>query len=80
MRACLLMAELEEAEHGEVDELVRVAEVVVDGVLRHGGFVGDGAVIDSQFNTVDVAIVVKTDLLTEKYVRHYERTAKEAGP
>ena len=38
-----------------------------------GGFVGDGAVIDSQFNTVDVAIVVKTDLVTERYSRHYAR-------
>ena len=53
---------------------------LIKGYLRLGGFVGDGAVIDSQFNTVDVAIVVKTDLLTDKYVRHYERTAKEAGP
>ena len=50
---------------------------LIKGYLRLGGFVGDGAVIDTQFNTVDVAIVVKTDLLTEKYVRHYERTAKD---
>ena len=45
-----------------------------------GTRIGDGAVIDHQFNTTDVCIVVKTDLVTEKYVRHYERTAKEAGP
>ena len=53
---------------------------LIKGYLRLGGFVGDGAVIDPQFNTVDVAIVVKTDLLTNKYVRHYERTAKDADP
>ena len=53
---------------------------LIKGYLRLGGFVGDGAVIDTQFNTVDVAIVVKTDLLTNKYVRHYERTAKETSP
>ena len=46
---------------------------LVKGYLRLGGFVGDGAVIDAQFNTTDVAIVVKTDLVTEKYYRHYER-------
>lgn len=46
---------------------------LVKGYLRLGGFVGDGAVIDRQFNTVDVCIVVKTDLITEKYFRHYER-------
>ena len=34
---------------------------LVKGYLRLGGFVGDGAVIDHQFNTTDVAIVVKTE-------------------
>jgi putative hemolysin len=46
---------------------------LIKGYLRLGGFVGDGAVIDQQFNTTDVFIVVKTDLVTEKYIRHYER-------
>lgn len=50
---------------------------LIKGYLRLGGFVGDGAVIDHQFNTTDVCIVVKTDLVTEKYSRHYERTARE---
>jgi putative hemolysin len=50
---------------------------LVKGYLRLGGFVGDGAVVDHQFNTTDVCIVVKTDLVTEKYYRHYERQAKE---
>jgi putative hemolysin len=48
---------------------------LIKGYLRLGGFVGDGAVIDHQFNTTDVCVVVKTDLVTEKYYRHYERTA-----
>jgi putative hemolysin len=51
---------------------------LIKGYLRLGGFVGDGAVIDSQFNTVDVAIVVRTDLVTEKYFKHYERTARDS--
>jgi L-ornithine Nalpha-acyltransferase len=51
---------------------------LIKGYLRVGGFVGDGAVIDEQFNTTDVCIVVKTELVTEKYLRHYERKSKEA--
>jgi L-ornithine Nalpha-acyltransferase len=51
---------------------------LIKGYLRLGGFVGDGAVIDDQFNTTDVSIVVKTDLVTERYYRHYERQAREA--
>jgi putative hemolysin len=46
---------------------------LIKGYLRLGGFVGDGAVIDRQFNTTDVFIIVKTELVTEKYIRHYER-------
>ena len=51
---------------------------LIKGYLRLGGFIGDGAVIDAQFNTTDVAVVVKTDLVTDKYSRHYERQLREA--
>ena len=51
---------------------------LIKGYLRLGGFVGDGAVIDRQFNTTDVAVVVKTDLVTDKYYRHYERQMRDA--
>jgi len=50
---------------------------LIKGYLRLGGFVGDGAVIDRPFNTIDVSIVVKTDLVTGRYYRHYERRARE---
>lgn len=50
---------------------------LIKGYLRLGGFVGDGAVIDNQFNTTDVAVVVKSDLITAKYYRHYERQSRE---
>jgi putative hemolysin len=51
---------------------------LIKGYLRLGGFVGDGAVIDHAFNTTDVAVVVKTDLVTDKYYRHYERQLRDA--
>ena len=51
---------------------------LIKGYLRLGGFVGDGAVIDAGFNTTDVAVVVKTDLVTDKYYRHYERQLRDA--
>lgn len=64
----------------EVDTHKAVAELppLVKGYLRLGGFVGDGAVIDHQFNTTDVCIVVKTDLVTAKYFKHYERDRSAA--
>lgn len=46
---------------------------LIKGYLRLGGFVGDGAVIDTQFNTVDVCIIVKTGMVSNRYKKHYER-------
>jgi putative hemolysin len=44
---------------------------LIKGYIRVGGFVGDGAVVDEQFNTTDICIIVKTDLMTRRYRRHY---------
>ena len=60
------------------ERTLSVLPPLIKGYLRLGGFVGDGAVIDHQFNTTDVCVVVKTDLVAEKYSRHYERQAKES--
>ena len=71
---------MDRLEPGGVDVRAALAELppLVKGYLRLGGFVGDGAVLDLQFNTTDVCVVVKTDLVTDKYYRHYER--KLGGP
>lgn len=52
---------------------------LLKGYLRVGGFIGDGAVVDHQFNTTDVCIIVKTDLIAERYTRHYD-IGTEAAP
>ncbi|MHA1151292.1 MAG: GNAT family N-acetyltransferase [Alphaproteobacteria bacterium] len=46
---------------------------LIKGYLRLGGFVGEGAVVDHDFGTTDVCVVVKTDWVTDRYLRHYER-------
>ncbi|BAK84379.1 GNAT family N-acetyltransferase [Komagataeibacter medellinensis] len=51
---------------------------LIKGYLRLGGYIGDGAVIDEQFNTIDVAVLVKSELLADKYYRHYERRLRDA--
>jgi len=45
---------------------------LIKGYLRVGCYVGEGAVVDEQFQTTDVCIVVKTDSVSEKYRQHYE--------
>lgn len=64
---------------GEIDQKRALSELppLVKGYLRLGGFVGDGAVVDHQFNTTDVCVVVKTDQVNDKYYRHYGRDAPD---
>lgn len=53
---------------------------IIKGYLRIGGTIGDGAVIDEQFNTTDVCVVMQTGLLTDRYRNHYERKMQRAMP
>lgn len=57
----------------DVKEAPKALPPLIKGYLRLGGFVGEGAVVDKDFDTTDVCIVVKTDLVTERYYRHYAR-------
>ena len=44
---------------------------LIKGYLRLGGYVGEGAVIDHEFGTTDVCIIVNVVALARKYSRHY---------
>ncbi len=57
----------------QIDERAALKEVpaLIKGYLRLGGTIGDGAVLDHDFNTTDVSIVVQTELLTDKYYHRY---------
>jgi putative hemolysin len=71
--------EMRQLDREEIDPKRALSSLppLIKGYLRLGGFVGDGAVIDAQFNTTDVAVVVKTDMVTESYYRHYERRVRD---
>ena len=57
----------------EIDVQAALSDMppLIKGYLRVGGYVGEGAVIDRQFNTTDVCVIVKTDRITDKYDRRY---------
>jgi L-ornithine Nalpha-acyltransferase len=44
---------------------------LIKGYLRLGAFVGDGAVIDHQFGTTDVLIVLPVEKIDPRYFDHY---------
>ncbi len=52
---------------------------MIKAYVRAGCAVGDGAVIDRQFGTVDVCIVLTTDRLTRRFRHRYEGGAGEAA-
>jgi putative hemolysin len=60
----------------DVQAVVNDLPPLIKGYLRVGGYVGDGAVVDHQFNTTDVCVIVKTDELPAKY---HKGTFDQAG-
>lgn len=46
---------------------------LIKGYIRLGAFIGDGAVIDYDFNTTDVCIVLPTEKIASRYKLHYDR-------
>ncbi len=47
---------------------------LIKGYLRLGALIGEGAVVDHEFGTTDVCIIVVTDRITDKYFNHYIRS------
>lgn len=43
------------------------------GYLRLGCYVGDGAVVDHQFGTTDVFILLPVGRIAGRYLNHFER-------
>ena len=56
-----------------VDERHALREMppLIKGYLRVGGMVGEGAVIDRGFNTVDVCLLVEIGNVARRYRHHY---------
>lgn len=60
------------------DEIDRVAALrsipaLIKAYLRLGGYVGDGAYIDHEFNTVDVCLLMDTSRMVQRYRKFYSR-------
>jgi putative hemolysin len=50
---------------------MRALPPLLKGYLRLGGMIGDGAVIDREFNTVDVCLILPTARVQARYQRHF---------
>lgn len=64
-----------------IDEKRALAQLpaLIKGYLRLNGKIGDGCYIDTECRSLDVSIVVETDLVTEKYVKRYNTDGRTSG-
>lgn len=58
---------------GEIDQrqALKLLPPLIKGYLRLGCYIGDGAVIDRQFNTIDVLIILPVSAINPRYFAHF---------
>jgi len=54
-------------------EAFRMLPPLIKGYLRAGCYIGDGAVVDEQFNTTDVMIVLPVSVISDRYYARFAR-------
>jgi putative hemolysin len=57
---------------------LRVLPPLIKGYLRLGATVGDGAVIDHEFGTTDVLIVLPISQIKQRYFEHFDLSRRAA--
>jgi putative hemolysin len=51
---------------------LRALPPLIKGYLRLGAYIGDGAVIDYEFGTTDVLIVLPVSAIKQRYLEHFD--------
>ena len=46
---------------------------LIKAYLRLGGLVGDGAFVDTRFNTIDACLIMDTEQMNQRYRAYYTR-------
>jgi putative hemolysin len=59
-------------------EAMRLTPALIKAYLRLGGFVGEGAFVDHDFNTVDVCLLMDTSRMVDRYRSFYSREKRGA--
>ena len=53
-------------------EALRALPPLIKGYLRIGAYIGDGAVVDHEFGTTDVLIVLPVSAIKQRYIEHFD--------
>jgi L-ornithine Nalpha-acyltransferase len=57
---------------------LRALPPLIKGYLRLGAYIGDGAVIDHEFGTTDVLIVLPVSAIKQRYLEHFDSSKRAA--
>jgi putative hemolysin len=57
---------------------LRALPPLIKGYLRLGAYIGDGAVVDHEFGTTDVLIVLPVSAIKQRYFEHFDRSRRAA--
>lgn len=60
-----------DADHIDRPAAMRAVPSLIKAYLRLGGFVGEGAYVDHEFNTTDVCLIMDTEQMSEKHKAIY---------
>jgi L-ornithine Nalpha-acyltransferase len=59
-------------------EALRALPPLIKGYLRLGAYIGDGAVVDHEFGTTDVLIVLPFSIIEKRYIEHFDLSRRAA--
>lgn len=57
---------------------LRIVPPLIKGYLRLGAYIGDGAVVDYEFGTTDVLIVLPVSVISARYRHHFDVNGRAA--
>lgn len=57
---------------------LRALPPLIKGYLRLGAYIGDGAVVDHEFGTTDVLIIVPVSVIKQRYLEHFDGSRRAA--
>jgi len=59
-------------------QALRALPPLIKGYLRLGAYIGDGAVVDHEFGTTDVLIVLPVSAIKKRYIEHFAVSQRAA--
>ena len=62
----------------DAKDALRALPPLIKGYLRLGAYIGDGAVVDYEFGTTDVLIVLPVSAIKRRYFEHFDLSRRAA--